>query len=359
MKILFVNNQAKATHIFWSTLIKCMPSTEPTEDIKKLHTYNVRVIKFSLNRKGLNPLKDLKSIFELYKILRLEKPDLVFTSTIKPTVYGNIAARLACVSRVFSCITGLGIGFENSNKLSRKLLHNVVKLLYKISLRSTKCIFFQNTADKEIFLAQGLISKYQNTAICMGCGVDLEYFSVQKNTASSYNFLMIARLLEAKGILDFAQAAKIIQAKYPHVNFNLLGAKEYGLGALSVEQLKECEKYINYLGETQDVRPYIANASAVVLPSWREGLSTALMEAMSMGRPVIASNVAGCKELVRDGVNGFLVPLKDPKALANAIERIILEPQLAYDMGLNSRRMAEDSLDAKKVALQIMQEMNL
>ncbi len=372
MKVLFIGNEARSSYIFWSKLMQniqrldhdvvcCVPHENNKHYIKALQAQGVRVITYALERKGTNVIKDIKSLWALYDILRQEKPDKIFTSAIKPVIYGNIAARTAQIKDVFSCITGLGFSFEQDGGKLKRILHELVKFLYKLALCKTKIVFFQNESDKEFFLQNKIISKKTKAIICNGTGVDVDYFALQKKFPKQITFLMIGRLIKAKGIKEFVQAAKIIKQKHTKVSFKLLGPKELGHGAMDFNKIKKWQKEgcIEYLGESHDVRPYITDASVIVLPSYREGLSCALMEAMSMGRPVVASEVPGCKELIKHGKNGYLVPARHYVALANALERFILEPHTIKPMGLEARRMVENDFEANKVALHLMQHMNI
>ncbi len=367
MKILFISNQARSTSIFWSTLmhsminaghevICCVPDLLTNEHVQTLNKQNIRTISYFLKAKSINPLHDIKSFFALCFILRKEQPDIIFTSTIKPIIYGNLATKITCKSKIYSCITGLGFTFEPSANIFKKLLHILCVSLYKISLSNIQGIIFQNTDDLATFKQKKIITQQSNTLITQGTGVDIEHFALKKNYPQSITFLLVARLLEAKGISDYVQAAQIIKTKYPHIVFQLLGPYEQGYGAISHSQIQHwhAQGYISYLGETNDVRPFMTNASVVVLPSWREGLSSTLMEAMSMGRPIIASNVPGCRELVHEGHNGILFKAKDASALAKALEHFILNPNIIPTFGANGRLLAEQQFDARQVAKNIM-----
>ncbi len=371
-KVVIIAHQARAVYTCWSVLIQhmqkagyevvcCVSKQEHSSHIQSLKDLNVRVINYSLERKGINPLHDIKSLLQLYNILRHERPQKIFTFAIKPVIYSNIAANLAGIKDVYSCITGLGFSFEPANTIFKKLLHHTVIILYKFALRQCKGIIFQNIADKEIFLQKKILPPASNILISNGTGVDTKHFYLQKNFPTNITFLLMARLLIAKGIEDFAKAAQILKLKYPCINFQLLGPLEQGPGSLSQKHILNWQQQglIEYLGETIDVRPYIAAASVVVLPSWREGLSCSLMEAMSMGRPIVASQVPGCKELIEEGVNGFLVPPRDAKALANALEKFIINKELLAPMGAHSRRMAIEHFDAHSVARQILHYMDI
>ncbi len=371
-KILIIGHQARATYIFWSVLIQqmqkagyevicCVSKQESDQYINLLQNNNIRVITYSLERKGIKPWQDLKSLAELYKILGHEQPYKIFAFAIKPVIYGNFAARLAGIHDVFSCITGLGFSFEATTNLKKKILQHIAIILYKVALRFSKGIIFQNTADKAVFLQKNIIKADHNILICNGTGVNTKHFALEKNFPKQTTFLLVARLLQAKGIEDFVNAAKILKEKHSNIHFQLLGPLEHGTGAFTLSQVQHWQNlgYIDYLGEAFDVRPYIAAASVVILPSWREGLSCSLMEAMSMGRPIVASDVPGCRELIEEGKNGFLVPPKNVLALANALEKFIINTKLLNPMGAHSRHLAESYFDAHGVAGEILQHMDI
>ena len=197
--------------------------------------------------------------------------------------------------------------------------------------------------------------------MCKGTGVDLERFALAPHQEAPCHVLFVGRLLEAKGLRELAQAARIVKGHHPEVRFSLLGPREQGLGAITPEELAawEAEGTFTYLGVTRDVRPFVADADVVVLPSWREGTPCSLMEAMSMGRAVVAADAPGSREVVRDGVNGFLVPVRSPEALAATLERFIADPALAPRMGQKGRALAESELDATLVAQGIIRDMGM
>ncbi|MBO5490044.1 MAG: glycosyltransferase, partial [Desulfovibrio sp.] len=172
---------------------------------------------------------------------------------------------------------------------------------------------------------------------------------------------LVARLLEAKGLPEYAEAARLLKAKYPAARFQVLGPQEQGLGSVSPERMRQWQESgcIEYLGETRDVRPFVAAAHVLVLPSWREGTPTSIMEGMSMGRPAVVTDAPGCREVVRDGVNGRLVPLRDPQALAAALESFIAAPESIARMGAAGRELALTEFDAEKVAARILEDMRV
>lgn len=369
MKVIVLSNQARSMAVFWRVLIGamrerglevvcCVPAGDVASE-KVLAKMGGRVINYQLDRKGLNPLRDYKTLKELVAIFTAEKPDFLFATTIKPVIYGCMAAAKSGVPNIFATITGLGYAFESDN-LFKKLVNRIGRFLYRKSLKHAKGIFFQNQDDASLFREQGILDQNSPVLFAAGTGVDTEFFAkAPVPPASPTVFLLVARLLEAKGIADYAEAARNLRKKYPDARFQLLGPPESGAGSLSQTELGrwQSEGLIEYLGQTEDVRPYLAAAHVVVLPSWREGLPTSLMEAMSVGRALVATDVPGCRSLVVDGENGFLIPARKPAALAAAMEKFLARPALIANMGESSRKLAVERYDAHKVAAGILNDM--
>ena len=376
MKIIVLGNQARSMSNFWSVLVRHMfraghevicctpPGDSGAEAV--LAAQGARVLHYPLDRKGLNPLHDLRTTGALLRLFKEEKPDLLFASTIKPVIYGCIAARVAGVPHVYATITGLGYAFE-ADSFFKKCVNRLSALLYRTALSGAEGVFFQNEDDINVFRQAGILGSRARILRARGTGVDTTRFAptplpglAEDGTLSEPPvFLLVARLLEAKGIEEYARAAHELKARHPEARFLLLGPEEQGLGSISLEQIRQWQEQggIEYLGETRDVRPYISAAHVMVLPSWREGTPTSIMEGMSMGRAAVVTDAPGCREVVREGYNGYLVPLRDPKALAAALESFIQRPDLMCSMGAAGRQMALNDFDAEKVAAHILEDM--
>jgi len=313
-----------------------------------------------LHRTGLNPLKDVKTLFSLRKVLKETKPDVVFSYTVKPIVYGSIAAHMAGVRRMYAMIEGLGYVFIGQS-LKQKFLRQLVCFLYHKALKYNKAVFFLNPDDMRLFVDNSIVPKAVKPVLLNGIGVNIEKFAFAPPKLSPVTFLLIARLIKDKGILEYVESARLLKQKYPAAKFQLLGPLDINPAAITQEQLERWSKegIIEYLGKTNDVRPYIAEASVYVLPSYREGTPRSVLEAMSMGRPIITTDAPGCRETVIDGKNGFLVPVKDVDALKSTMEKFILKPDLIVQMGEQSRIIAEEKYDVRKVNRVILQEMGL
>lgn len=312
-----------------------------------------------LQRTGVNPLKDLETVVELTRVIRSFKPDKVFSYAIKPVIYGSLAAWIAGVSEIYSMITGLGYLFTGDSAKQRTI-YGVVHPLYKAALSRNKAVFFQNPDDLELFRRLRLTSESQMQVVINGSGVDVSHFAYSPPPVEPLSFLLIARLIWDKGIGEYVEAARNLKKLYPSVSFRLLGPLDTNPTAISRSQVAAWEKEgIEYLGETRDVRPYLAASSVFVLPSYREGTPRSVLEAMSMGRPVITTDAPGCRETVHHGVNGFLVPVKDATATQKAMEQFILRPQIIGEFGAQSRRIAEEKYDVREVNRVILRTLGM
>jgi len=293
-------------------------------------------------------LRDLKLFWELYNIYRKEKPDVVIHYTIKPNIFGNLAAFFNKIISI-CVVTGLGYTFLNEG-WTKKISHE----LYRLSFRAAKRIVFENKDDQQLFIEKGLVKKEYSLSV-NGCGVDTKYFRpVPKRYSSKFIFLFVGRLLYDKGIVEYVNAAKQIAKSNADAEFWVIGELDKGNpSAIHKDQLLEWvdKKYIHYHGTTTDIRSYLRRVDAVVLPSYREGLPKVILEAMAMAKPIITTDTAGCKETVDDNVNGYLVPVKDVDGFAAVMHKLLdLEPIDLEIMGQISRRKAVKKFDGKLVA---------
>ena len=339
-------------------VLACAPDASP--DIQeKLKDLGVEYRNIHIDRTGLNPVRDIYTIFRLIFLFREVRPDAVLGYTIKPVIYGSIAGRIAGVPRIFSMITGLGYAFSDDGVRGR-LVGAVVRLLYKLGMGANQRVFFQNLDDRDFFIKQNLIRGFEQSALINGSGVDVDFFQPAL-FPEKVSFLLIARLIKDKGILEYVKAARIVKDKHPQARFRLVGWIDEGPQGISSADLDSRlkEGIIEYLGRLDDVRPAIADASIYVLPSYHEGTPRTVLEAMSMGRPIITTDAPGCRETVIDGKNGFLVPIRDAKALADRMGYFIKHPELIARMGEESRRIAVEKYDVHKVNKVIMDVMGL
>ncbi|MBO1519731.1 glycosyltransferase family 4 protein [Oceanisphaera pacifica] len=314
---------------------------------------------YTLNRTGMNPLADLLATLRLAKKINKIKPDLVFSYFSKPVIFGTLAARLAGVKKIFGMLEGLGYTFTNQPEgLSKKakLLQSVQILLYKLSFRFLDKVIFLNPDDPKDLVIKNNI-KVKKFAVLGGIGLDLKQYPYIKPSQKAVSFIFIGRLLKEKGINEFITAAKLVKVIYPDVIFTVLGGLDEGNpGGLQKNdiELLVSTGVIDYLGQVTNVAERIAQASVFVLPSYREGVPRSTQEAMAIGRPVITTDMPGCRETVVDGVNGFLVKPWDPQALAEKMIYFIENPDQIETMGLESYRMAQEKFDAEKVNKKLM-----
>jgi len=303
---------------------------------EKLEALGFQYHNIDINNKGTNPFEDVKLVWEFYQLYKKVKPDILLHYTIKPNIYGTIAARLAGVP-VISNISGLGTVFLNNNFSS-----TIARLLYKIVLRIPSKVFYQNEDDRSLFIDSNLVDK-DKTDLLPGSGIDaMNFLPLDIDRVNSpLTFLFIARLVKDKGLVEYVEAARILKVKYPTVQFIVLGAFYPGNPtAITQEEMAKWEQdgIVKYLGTSDDVPSVIAQADCVVLPSYREGMSRILLEAASMAKPIVTTDVPGCRDIVDDGVNGFLCKVKDVDDLAAQIEKMIeLEDSMRKQMGKKGR----------------------
>ncbi len=336
-----------------------MPSNDPIR--LKLEGSGVVVHDIPLCRAGTNPLNDLATLFTLWRLMVNVSPHYVLSYTIKPVVYGSLAGSLASVPHRFALITGLGYAFTGSAYGLRGVIKALAQGLYWLALNRNQHVFFQNSDDEALFRQLGILRPRTRSVVVNGSGVDLTSFNVVPLPVGQPRFLLIARLLGDKGVREYAIAAQRIKSLYPEAQFFLVGWIDENPDAISKAELNAWVKAgtLNYLGRLQDVRPAIAQCSVFVLPSYREGTPRSTLEAMAMGRPVITTDVPGCRETVVDGDNGFLVPVRSKGALFLAMKRFIDDPELLIKMGQRSRAIAEAKYDVHKVNKAMLLEMGL
>lgn len=304
----------------------------------------------SLSRDSTNPFRDLLLTLELIRRYSQVKPDLIIHYTNKVNIYGGIASRIKGINSV-AIVTGLGYPFIHSG-----FIQKVTSLLYKFTSKFHKKIIFENIADRELFEDRSIIKKGKGISI-KGCGVDVNYFKPSSNGVAKNNkltFVFIGRLLYDKGITEFVEAAKIIKNKNKNVQFWVVGDLDPGNpAAINKDKLAEWvnNEYIEYHGFHRDVRQFILKSDCVVLPSYREAIPRTITEGMAMGKPVISTDVAGCREAIEEEFNGYLVEVKNKNSLAGAMQDFIeLSPEAKKQMGNNGRKKALDEFDDRKIA---------
>ncbi|WP_353142294.1 glycosyltransferase family 4 protein [Acinetobacter pragensis] len=337
-----------------------------SDEYEKLKALGYTVHEIPMQRTGTNPFADLKLLKHLYLKIRQIQPDYVLSYTIKPVIYGTLAAWLAKVPHRFALITGLGYAFQNVESGQRSLFQKLVHGLYAQALKHADTVFFQNPDDLKLFQDMHLLDVHKPAVVVNGSGVNVQDFDVmplpvnQQGTVKA-SFLLIARLLGDKGVREYAAAARIIKAQYPDTEFHLVGWMDDNPSAISKAELDAwiADKTVNYWGKLSDVRPAIAASSVYVLPSYREGTPRTVLEAMAMGRAVITTDAPGCRETVANGVNGYLVGVKSVDELVQSMQYFIEDPKLIEYMGQRSREIALNKYDVHQVNKHMMAEMGI
>ena len=351
-----LKNQGQQVHV------ACPGMHEDAAERLLLQGLGVQVHHVSMSRAGLNPFLDLRTCWALWRLMCRIKPERVLGYTIKPVIWGTLAALLANVPQRYALITGLGYAFVEGEVSStkRKVVRSVVQLLYALALNHCKRVFFQNPDDEALFRKLGILKSDTASAVVKGSGVNLAYFEPTPLPKKPV-FLLIARLLVDKGVREYAEAAECLKARYPEVGFMLVGHLDENPESITQVELDSWVKggYIDYLGKLLDVRPALAASSVFVLPSYREGTPRSVLEAMALGRAVITTDAPGCRETVRDGENGFLVAPKSVDELVKAMEKLIQNPRLIEQMGQVSLQRARDEFDVHKVNAVMLQNMQL
>ena len=291
------------------------------------------IIKTELDRRGMNPLADFKLMMSYRRIIKQLKPVAVLSYTIKPNVYGGFACRLTGTPLIAN-VTGLGDAIENGGWLQKLTVS-----LYEIGLGKASQVFFQNETNKDFCVKNKIADN--NAIVLPGSGVNLTHHRLQEYAPDGViKFLFIARLLKDKGTEEYFETAKAIKAKYPQTEFQILGWKE-GPYQQQMEELVK-DGVIKYLGTTSDIRPYLTDVHCTIMPSYHEGMSNVNLESAANGRPVITTNVPGCRETVDDGQTGFLVEAKSAEALIAGVERFLTLP---YSQKATMGRMAREKVE--------------
>ena len=314
------------------------PRDKHSDDFKELGCH---YIELSMDNKGSNIFKDLRMLYKLQKAYKMLSPDLIFHYTIKPNIYGSLAAKIA-KKKSIAVITGLGYTFIHDT-----LTAKIAKFLYKVSLKYSKKVWFINIEDKNKFLLADLVPE-EKMELLPSEGINIDTFAPikMKRKDNIFRFVLIARLLWDKGVGEYVKAAKILREKYANVEFQLVGFIDaQNPKAISKEQIDDwvAHGYVNYLGPTDDVKPFIASADCVVLPSYREGVSMILMEAAAMQKPLIATNVPGCRDLINSGVSGYTCTMQDYHDLSIKMDKMLnLSEKERKKMGKEGRKLMID-----------------
>lgn len=361
MKVLLITPTSQQVLLFRAYLIKKLQAngfdvavlTFDDENKEEILDKNIEFYCISDKNRSINPFKILSLKRRYYKEIKTIKPDIVFTFMLKPNIFGTRAAKKARVKNIFSMVEGAGDVFIN-NGLKWKIIRFVVCKLYKKSFKTCKKVFFLNNDDKTEFVVRKLV-KEEQCEIIHGIGIDIDKFSY-KPIKNHKTFLMIARMLKTKGVYEYCQCARAIKQKYPEAMFNYLGAE----GTIRLSDIQEYidDGSINYLGTTKDVRPYIEECTANILPSYREGFGLVNAEAAAVGRLSITGQTIGTRDTVVDGETGFLIPIKRADTIKERVIWCIEHPVEVEQMSKNARLFAEINFDQEKINDKILSVIN-
>lgn len=367
MKFILISPKNRTVYNFRGDLIKEVIAkgyevvvTGPDRtDVDKIEALGARFKEIPMEKTGTNISSDLRYCEKLTRFLKDEMPDVTLGYTVKPVVYGAIAAKRACVKNINCLITGGGYTFI-SRSVKAQILGIIVRNLYRVGLANATHVIFQNKDDLKEFCSKHLVSKKKCSCV-NGSGVNLEQFKPAPLPGEPI-FFMLSRLLKSKGVGEYLEAARTVKKQYPQAKFKLLGKYEYVMqDAVDKDYV---ESFINdgtveRFEETDDVRPYYEMCSVYVLPSYREGTPRTVLEAMAMGRPIITTDTQGCRETVKDGVNGFLIPVKNSDAIAEKMIWFIEHPDAVREMGKQSHQYVLEKFDVNKVNADMIRIMKL
>nr|WP_298522025.1 glycosyltransferase family 4 protein [uncultured Halomonas sp.] len=367
MDVLFVAGNARSLIANRGDLIREMLESNldvaaavPTKDyLPEVENLGIKIFPFDIGRTGINPISDLRAIFALLNIMKQCNPNVVFSYTIKPVIYGSISARLARVPKVYSMITGLGHVFTTYSSRT-KIIRWLVTKLYRVGISCSDLVFFQNPDDENDFTKLGIVRDRKKIVRVNGSGVDTQQFAMQPLPEGAPIFLFIGRILTEKGIAEFVEAAAGVKENYPDARFVAVGPYDSSLPhSVKTTQYErwKTNSVVEFCDAVKDVRPWLAKCTVFVLPSYREGTPRSVLEAMSVGRAIITSDAPGCRETVVDGINGFLVPPKKVAPLKDAMQAFVKDPELATTMSVASRKLAEEKYDVRKVNQVILEAM--
>lgn len=360
MNVLILANSGGGLYSFRRELItellkkhKVSISAPYVEALDLLVQEGCSIIDTSIDRRGVNPIKDFGLFLRYVKIIREEQPELVITYTIKPNVYGGMACRILNVPYAVN-ITGLGTAFQKPG-----ILRSMVKTLYRVGTRKAKIMFFENVENQHIFI-NGKLVDAKRTCLLNGAGVNLEHFELLKypEEKDEARFLFIGRVMQEKGIDELFFAVQQLNKEGYKCSLDVLGGFEENYS----QRMREYEQagWLRYHGFQKDVRPFIAQSHCFVLPSWHEGMANTNLECAASGRPVITSDIHGCKEAVVDGVSGLLCQSKDAQSLYETMKRFL---HLSYDqkcqMGKAGRKHMENMFDKKDVVRKTIDELGI
>lgn len=309
--------------------------------------HGITHIPYPIERSSLNPLKELRAIRAIYDAIKPLHLDVLHTFTAKPNIYGTVAGRLAGVARIINLVEGLG-SFYLENDLKSRIVRSVIEALYRRTFKLSDTVMFVNEDDPAYLVTKKIVDPAK-VFILKGVGIDTAEWKPALKRDEWIRVTMIARAIRHKGVHEFIDAAAILGQKYPDVSFQFVGSPDPGNRFSVTEEFMRAQTSVHYLGQQNNIRHILSQSDIFVLPSYREGLPRTSLEAMSMGLPIVTTDVVGCRETVTEGVNGFLIPPKNAQALAEAIEKLLLDSGLRLRMGKAGREKAVREFDIAQI----------
>jgi glycosyltransferase involved in cell wall biosynthesis len=365
-RVLIVNNTSVYVHRFRRELIQGLHAAGHEVVLlcpDDAHTYKladlpVRRVSWPLQQHGTSPRSEWRAARFAVQLAGQIRPDAVINFTLKPAIYGSMAARRVG-ARCFSVFTGLGYYFTDPARVGSPATR-VIRLLLRRALASNVAVYFQNLSDRDLFHSLGLVGS-ERTRIVNGSGVDVERFRPGDLPVEPHSFILVGRMLVEKGVREYVEAARRVRLHCPQAKFRLLGGIDTSGSAISRAEIDawQADGTIEYLGEVDDVRPAVARSEVLVLPSYREGMPRSVLEAMAMGKPVVVTDVPGCRDCVDSGVNALIVPARDVESLAAAMQRLASEPGLSARFGQMSRLIAVERFDVRRINDAFLRECGL
>lgn len=367
MKFILISPRSRSVYDFRGDLIKEIISkghevivTGPDEEyLDKVEELGVRYKKITFKNSKVDILKDIKYTFHLYEFLKKEKPDITLGYALKPVIYGGIAAKLARVKNIYSMIAGAG-RIYSSDSLIIRIIRGITGILFKIAFKCCNVVIFQNNDDLNEFVNRGYLER-KKTAHVNGSGVNMERFKAV-TLPDEPIFLMVSRIIKEKGIFEYLNAARLVKEEYPEAKFILLGGYDNSIGSIKHEELKPYidNGIIEYPGVVRNVIPILQKARFFVLPTYyREGLPRTILEAMSMGKPILTTDWNGCRDAVKDKVNGLLVTPKSSGELADRMKYLLNHPNEVLIMSENSLKLCKEKYNVNIVNKQMLKVMDI
>lgn len=370
-RVAFVASYAPSLPLFRGALIReivarghpmlCAAPDFDAATQGQLRGWGAETRSIPLARTGLNPLGDIAAFRALVRLFREWRPDTVMGYTPKPAVYASLAARKAGASRVVPMVTGLGYVYLEGGGAKGALIRTLMNRLYARAFRASHGVIFHNADDARVLSGHGVMPSGLPVTVVRGSGVDLAHFAPRPLPPldGGVTFLMIARLARYKGVAEYCEAARILRREGDNARFLLVGPPESGPSGFPADELAARGGAVEWLGPRDDVREAIARSHVYVLPSYGEGMPRTVLEALATGRPVVTTDTRGCRETVREGVNGVLVPIRDAAALANAMRNMLEAPERLEAMGAESRKLAEAEFDVARVNAAMLKALGL